>query len=354
LGGADLKDPIAKIPRVGASSKTATIEGRLADVGEDFGLQQSNDGPIRVTEGERLSIGITAAIPSRQADIDGASVQTTIFDGLVHNIQVNRDNVSVLLVGTPPMMQFGIIQAISTERDIDICKDVPNVAIAAEVAAKQHPDVIVLYSEGALADALDAVASLRLVSPSTRILLLAEAQDEWSVISAVHAGVSGYAVRSSVWPEDVRAGIQTIARGAVWICPATTKHLLKSWAERANTPVISTHSPFGLSERELQILRLLAEGAKNLEIADRLVLSPNTVKTYLRRILDKLEVHSRQEAVSKAFRSGMLPERRERRSADNPGLGQSVPLAVSASCDGDHKVQNTLNPPAPGTPVWAI
>jgi DNA-binding CsgD family transcriptional regulator len=101
----------------------------------------------------------------------------------------------------------------------------------------------------------------------------------------------------------------------------------------------------------MQILRLIAEGAHNNEIADRLVLSPNTVKTYLRRIMDKLEVDNRQEAVAKAIRSGAIPERRERRAMEYSSAMPPLTAALLASPGFERRPNGT---PIGGAAAWAF
>lgn len=228
-----------------------------------------------------------------------------------NNASRGERSIRVMVVATTPLMQYGVSRLLSEDTSIQVVADIAETRQALDMVGHLHPDVIILYQEGTDHDGRRVIASFRAAAPDSKVLLLTDAEDEGSVLAALKAGVSGYGLRQSVWPEDIRSATRTVARGCVWICPSTTSRLVAAAVQRigdAGSPGKCSNGP--LTEREIEILTLVSDGARNNDIAEALFLSKNTVKTYLRRILEKLGANNRQQAVARAISVGLLPERR--------------------------------------------
>jgi DNA-binding NarL/FixJ family response regulator len=159
-------------------------------------------------------------------------------------------------------------------------------------------------------DGLEATRRVTLASPATRVLMLTTFGEDGYVWQAMNAGASGFLLKD-VPPEDLVAAVRTIHRGEALLAPAITRRLIEEF--------VSGPQPGGepaqigtLTEREREVLRLIAGGLSNAEIAARLVLGETTVKTHVTRILAKLELRDRVQAVVFAYETGLVRPRAAR------------------------------------------
>jgi DNA-binding NarL/FixJ family response regulator len=169
----------------------------------------------------------------------------------------------------------------------------------ADVAA-QHPDVVLTDLGLPGIQGVDVVASLRRLLPNTPILVLTVHGEDHYVFDALCAGACGYLLKD-VEPSRLLAAIREVHLGGAPMSPEVARRVV-SMFQKFSSP----RSESGLSERELQVLRLLAEGDSYKTCADRLAVSIDTIRFYVRRIYERLHVHSKSEAVIKALRGGWI------------------------------------------------
>jgi DNA-binding NarL/FixJ family response regulator len=202
--------------------------------------------------------------------------------------------------------------ALDAWSEVGIVGEATDVDDATAAVRECCPDVVVLH----LDSVVERREHVRLLSAAAQssVLVIAEHDDDGGPLAALDAGARGYGVVFHVWPEQLRAAIGAVARGYLWLCPSSTQRVLAALRQRAETGGAQEKNGL-LTEREVAVLRLVADGVPDDTIAANLCLSKNTVKTYVHRMLKKLSVGTREEAVSKLVNRGMLPDRR-RQSRD--------------------------------------
>jgi DNA-binding NarL/FixJ family response regulator len=171
------------------------------------------------------------------------------------------------------------------------------------LATRARPDVVVMDLNLPRGSGIDATRQLVAAAPGIRVLVLTVAADERSVLDALIAGASGYLLKNATI-EEIAAGVQAAAHGESFVSPRIAHHVLGRLRGQAG-PGESAAGEGKLSERELEILRLVAEGRDNDQIAERLFLSPRTVKNHVSSILSKLDMDNRVQAAVYAVRKGI-------------------------------------------------
>ena len=177
--------------------------------------------------------------------------------------------------------------------------------------AQLKPTVVLMDIGLPLMDGIEATAKIKEEAPSTRIIMLTSHDNDRDIFAALAAGADGYCLKEVSGTNLVMA-IRAVAEGVAWLDPGVASRVLRmcatvsahGGAEGASTKSTPGVSP--LSQRELDVLRLVVEGLSNQEIADRLILSVETVKTHMRHIMEKLAVSDRTQAAVKAMREGLL------------------------------------------------
>jgi len=152
-------------------------------------------------------------------------------------------------------------------------------------------------------DGLTATKEIVADVPDTRVLILTMHDDEQYLYHVLESGGHGYVVKSSA-DTDLLSAIRSVARGGFFVYAPAAAHILKGYVEASGLPKPSKKG--GLSEREVEVLRLTAEGYSNQEIAEKLYLSRKTVDSYRSRIMDKLDLHHRSDLVRYALKKGLL------------------------------------------------
>ena len=165
------------------------------------------------------------------------------------------------------------------------------------------PDVILLDVQLPGIDGIAALSKFKEIIPDTRVIILTVFDDASKIFRAVCAGASGYVLKAS-GTDKIGESIRQVMRGGAPMTPEVAKKVLDAFAHSDLMP--GTEGDYGLTAREQEILRLLAEGLLKKEIADALSISVNTVSTHLRRVYDKLHVNTNTGAVAKALREGII------------------------------------------------
>jgi DNA-binding NarL/FixJ family response regulator len=214
--------------------------------------------------------------------------------------------IRILIADDHPVLRRGLRALIEEEPDMEVVGEAGNGLEAVQLAERLRPDVVIMDISMPELDGLEATRRIRERSPSTYILILTVHAHERYLFPVLKAGASGY-VRKTAADEELIEAIRVVARGDVFLYPSATRMLLDDYLAqvRAGREQDSYES---LSEREREILRLLAEGHTNAEIAQKLNLSVKTVETYRTRIMEKLYLRTRAELVRYALRKGLISE----------------------------------------------
>ena len=210
--------------------------------------------------------------------------------------------IRVLICDDQAVICEGLRAILSTAADIDVVGVANDGAQAVETAAQLHPDVALMDLKMPVMTGIQATRLIRAQSPHTRVLVLTTYDfDEW-VFDAIRAGASGYLLKDTP-RETLIAAIRGTAEGKTYVDPVVAGKLFDQVNRGAGLPDSTVVS--ALSERELDVLRLIGRGLSNAEIAQRLYLSEGTVRNYVSAILTKLEVADRTQAAVLALRAGL-------------------------------------------------
>jgi DNA-binding NarL/FixJ family response regulator len=195
---------------------------------------------------------------------------------------------------------------LSAEPDIEIVGEAGDGSEAISKAEELLPDVVLLDIRMPRRSGIEACTAIKDVVPSTKIVILTISDEESDLFRAVRAGANGYLLKD-VPGEEIADGIRAVVGGQSLISPSMASALLTEFAALSRRQETRSQVPLPrLTERELEVLRLVARGLGNREIAAQLFISENTVKNHVRNILEKLQLHSRMEAVVYAVREKIL------------------------------------------------
>ena len=214
--------------------------------------------------------------------------------------------IRVLLADHQPLIRLGFRMVLSSAPDIELVGEAETGAAAVDLTTALRPDVVLMDVRMPGMDGIDATRRIVSESPQSRVLILTTFDLDEYAYAALNAGASGFLLKDAQ-PAELIAAIRTIARGDAVIAPRITRLLLDAFAGHlpndspAPSPLIDRLTP-----RERQVLGEVAAGRSNQEIATRLVLSEATVKTHLGRILTKLELRDRIQAVVFAHHHRLL------------------------------------------------
>src|SRR5918992_1293983 len=224
----------------------------------------------------------------------------------LHDLRIDEEPGSeplpVVLVDDHPAYRAGLSRLLR-ESGIDIIAELPNGEAALQAVEEMAPDVVVMDLNMPGMSGLEATRRLVAQSPATRVLVVSVSAQEADVTDAILAGASGYILKESP-VEEVVAGIQAAAAGQSLISPRIATLLLARLRSQAQAQREVT--AMQLSERELDVLGLLADGKANHEIAEALYISPSTVRNHVANILAKLHVDNRVQAAVRAVRGRIV------------------------------------------------
>jgi two-component system NarL family response regulator len=195
---------------------------------------------------------------------------------------------------------------LSAEPDIEIVGEAGDGAEAIAQARELLPDVVLMDLRMPRRSGTEACTAIKDVAPTTKIVILTISDDETDLFEAVRAGANGYLLKD-VPGEEIADGIRAVHGGQSLISPSMASALLTEFAALSRRTEQRPHVPVPqLTDREMQVLRLVGRGMANRDIARELFISENTVKNHVRNILEKLQLHSRMEAVVFAVRENIL------------------------------------------------
>ena len=212
--------------------------------------------------------------------------------------------IRVLLADDHAVVRAGLRVLIDAEPDMEVVGEAANGRQAIEKTAELSPHVVVMDLAMPVVSGLEATKEIAALKGAPKILVLTMYDDEHYLYRVVQAGGAGYILKSSA-DRDLMAAIRTVYRGGVFLYASAATGLLRDYVERVEAG--ESARGFGrLSEREIEVLRLTAQGFSNQEIAKKLYLSSKTVDTYRSRIMEKLTLRHRSELVRYALRKGLL------------------------------------------------
>jgi DNA-binding NarL/FixJ family response regulator len=216
---------------------------------------------------------------------------------------------SVLLCDDQALVRVGLRKILEAEDDLEVIGEAADGEDAVAEARRLHPDVVLMDIRMPVLDGIEASRRIAAVQPATRIVVLTTFGLDAYVYDALRAGASGFMLKDAP-PEEIVAAVRIVANGDALLAPSVTRTVIEEFARRApEQPPAARPAPAALEEltpREREVLELLVQGLSNPEICDRLVVSEATTKTHVARILQKLGLRDRIQAVIYGYESGFV------------------------------------------------
>ena len=214
--------------------------------------------------------------------------------------------IRVGLVDDQAMVRAGLRMILESEPDITVCGEAGDGTEAVALATSTHPDVILMDIRMPELDGISAARAVLAECPNVRVVILTTFDDDEHVYEALQLGASGFLLKSADGDTLVNA-VRVVASGEAMLAPEVTRRVIERFSTTASGRVPIQAQEIGdLSDRELEVLRLMARGLSNTEIASELFVSGTTIKTHVSHILTKLGVRDRVQAVVEAYESGLV------------------------------------------------
>ncbi|MGH9887565.1 MAG: response regulator [bacterium] len=204
--------------------------------------------------------------------------------------------IRILVVDDHPIVRSGLTSVLTSQADFDVVGEASNGEEAVASASRLAPDVVLMDLRMPVMNGVDASGAILAERPSTRVVVLTTYVSDGEVLRAIEAGAVGYLLKDVPHEELFRA-LRAVARGERYLAPVVTERLMAQWQQPARVT---------LTDRELDVLRCVARGEGNKQIASSLGIAEPTVKAHLVRIFDKLGVDNRTAAAHEGRRLGLL------------------------------------------------
>jgi two-component system response regulator NreC len=228
---------------------------------------------------------------------------------------MDMETIRILLVDDHDIVRTGLKTFLDTQKGLQVVAEASTGEDAITMAAQTQPDVVIMDITMPEMDGLVATSKLKEIDPDINVLALTVHEDKQYLFQMMSAGASGYLTKQSAAEELVEA-IRAVAAGNVYLQPTLARWLLEDYRRMLQglpSDSVSTGEPTGaakdldvLSKREKQVLELVAEGVTNIQIGEKLGISPKTVARHRERIMKKLDLHSSTELVKFAIRTGLI------------------------------------------------
>ena len=214
------------------------------------------------------------------------------------------ETIRVLICDDHALFRRGLVMVLESEEGIEVVAEAEDGEDALVKAEEAAPDVVLMDVRMPKMSGIEATRAIAEAVPSAKILMLTVSDEEEDLYEAVKAGATGYLLKE-ISIEEVANAIRAVVTGQSLISPSMASKLLSEFNNLAKAAQQKVLAP-RLTDRELQVLKLVAQGLSNREVAEQLFISENTVKNHVRNILEKLHLHSRMEAVVYAVREKLL------------------------------------------------
>jgi DNA-binding NarL/FixJ family response regulator len=216
------------------------------------------------------------------------------------------DTIRVIIADDHALFRRGLQMVLESEDDIEVLAEAGDGDEAVQLATEHMPDLILMDVRMPSHGGIEATREIKDNVPHTKILMLTISDEEEDLYDAIKAGASGYLLKE-ISIEEVAEAIRKVHAGQSLISPSMASKLLTEFASMAKKDEEKQQMPAPrLTDREMEVLTLVAQGLNNRDIAKELFISENTVKNHVRNILEKLHLHSRMEAVVYAVREKLL------------------------------------------------
>ena len=213
--------------------------------------------------------------------------------------------ISVLVADDQALVRIGLRKVIASEAGLEVVAEAGDGRAAVAAAAKHRPDVVLMDIRMPVVDGIEATRQITAAIPGTRVLILTTFGLDEYVFGCLRAGASGFMLKDAP-PEEILGAIRIVARGEALLAPAVTRAVIQEFAlqpaPRRRPPEFD-----GLTARERDVFELVVRGLSNPEISAQLGITEATAKTHVARLLDKLGVRDRVQAVIYAYERGLAP-----------------------------------------------
>ncbi len=217
-----------------------------------------------------------------------------------------RSGMRVLLVDDHRLVTEMLADALGAADGIEVVGIAASGEEGVGLALRQRPDVVLMDVEMGGMSGIEATRQIAQALPHTKVVMLTADDDQTTVLDAVESGAAGYLTKDKALVDDVVDAVRRAYAGEIMLPSQLIGRLINSLAQRRREQAERQHLVERLTAREHEILGLIAEGADNKTIADRLVVSPHTVRTHVQNLLAKLGAHSKLEALTIAARRGLV------------------------------------------------
>jgi DNA-binding NarL/FixJ family response regulator len=209
--------------------------------------------------------------------------------------------IRVALADDQALVRAGFRMIVESQSDMQIAGEAGDGQEAIDLVRRERPDVILMDIR---MPRMDGIAATRHVAALTRVVILTTYELDEYVFDALSAGASGFLLKAAP-PEDLIRAVRVVASGEALLAPSVTRRLIEEFARRPEPPARRPKELASLTEREVEVLREVARGLSNHEIATKLHVSETTIKTHVAHLLDKLDLRDRVQAVILAYEAGL-------------------------------------------------
>ena len=213
--------------------------------------------------------------------------------------------IRVLLADDQALVRAGLRTILGSQDDIEVVGEAPDGELAVAMASRLRPDVVLMDVRMPVLDGIEATRRITRGGLRGRILILTTYELDEYVFDALGAGASGFLLKHAP-PEELVQGVRLVAAGDSLLAPSVTRRLIEEFARRPAPTARPPEALVTLTERELEVLRLIARGLTNAEMAARLHVSETTIKTHVGHVLDKLDLRDRVQAVILAYEAALV------------------------------------------------
>ncbi len=214
-------------------------------------------------------------------------------------------SINVILADDQAMVRAGLRMILEAEPDIKVVAEAEDGAKAIKTVQVHHPHIVLMDIQMPVMNGLEATRQITSQQgQTTRVLILTTFERDDYIFEALRAGASGFILKNAP-PEDLVTAVRVVAEGNALLAPSVTRRIISEFAQRPVQPEVKKELA-RLTERELEVLRLIARGKTNMEIAGELIVSEATVKTHVSNLLTKLGLRDRVQAVVFAYGSGLV------------------------------------------------